>query len=109
MNLLLKNGLQGLVLVFLTLAIFLEFKLAFWVAMGIPMAVLGAGIVLLYGGQTLNMLSMFAFLMALGIVVDDAIVIGENIFAHRQRGDRSDRAAVDWDRWRCCRRSRHRS
>jgi hydrophobic/amphiphilic exporter-1 (mainly G- bacteria), HAE1 family len=95
MELLTRNGLQGLLLVFLVLAIFLELKLAFWVALGIPISILGACAVLLYTGQTLNMLSMFAFLMALGIVVDDAIVIGENIYAHRERGKKPFRAAID--------------
>lgn len=95
MNLLTKNGLQGLLLVFLVLAIFLEFRLAFWVALGIPIAIFGAGAVLMGTGQTLNMLSMFAFLMALGIVVDDAIVIGENIYSHRQLGKSYYRAAID--------------
>jgi len=94
MDLLTRNGLQGLALVFLVLAIFLDLRLAFWVAVGIPAAVLGAAVVLLYGGHTLNMLSMFAFLMALGIVVDDAIVIGENIYAHRKHHDRLSEAAV---------------
>jgi HAE1 family hydrophobic/amphiphilic exporter-1 len=94
-HMLVKNGLTGLVLVFLVLAVFLELRLAFWVALGIPIAVLGAGAVLLFGGQTLNMLSMFAFLMALGIVVDDAIVIGENIYMHRQMGKNFTQAAVD--------------
>ena len=95
LNMLIKNGLMGLVLVFFVLAIFLELKLAFWVALGIPISLLGAGSLLLFGGQTLNMLSMFAFLMALGIVVDDAIVVGENIYAHRQMGKRLIQAAVD--------------
>ncbi len=95
MNLLIKNGFQGLVLVFLMLTIFMNLRLSFWVALGIPIAVLGSGIILLYFGQTLNMLSMFAFLMALGIVVDDAIVIGENIYAHRQRGDDGVTAAIN--------------
>jgi len=95
MNMLLRNGLQGLVLVFIVLAVFLEIRLAFWVALGIPVAVLGAGGYLLYADQTLNMLSMFAFLMALGIVVDDAIVIGENIYHHRNLGKNFVRAAID--------------
>lgn len=95
MDLLSKNGIQGLLLVFLMLGIFLEIRLAFWVAMGIPISVLGACIFLLFGGQTLNMLSMFAFLMALGIVVDDAIVIGENIYAHREQGKPYMQAAID--------------
>ncbi len=95
MDLLLSNGLQGLVLVFLVLAVFLELKLAFWVAIGIPIAVLGGSAVLLGCGQTLNMLSMFAFLLVLGIVVDDAIVIGENIYVHRDRHESLVEAAVN--------------
>lgn len=94
-DLLTRNGAQGLLLVFLVLAVFLELRLAFWVAMGIPVSVLGACGVLLYTGQTLNMLSMFAFLLALGIVVDDAIVIGENIYAHRQQGKPFFESAID--------------
>ncbi|MCG8649837.1 MAG: efflux RND transporter permease subunit, partial [Pirellulales bacterium] len=74
--LLLRNGLQGLLLVFLVLTLFLEMRLAFWVALGIPISILGAGAALSWGDQTLNMLSLFSFLVALGIVVDDAIVIG---------------------------------
>ncbi|MEE2640006.1 MAG: efflux RND transporter permease subunit [Planctomycetota bacterium] len=95
MNLLIRNGLQGLLLVFIVLAVFLELKLAFWVALGIPVSILGSGYILLGAGQTLNMLSMFAFLMALGIVVDDAIVIGENIYEHRQRGKKFLLAALE--------------
>ena len=85
-DLLARNGAQGLLLVFIVLAVFLEIRLAFWVAMGIPISILGAGFILLMFGATLNMLSMFAFLMALGIVVDDAIVIGENIYNKREEG-----------------------
>ena len=95
MDMLMRNGLQGLILVFLVLAVFLDLRLAFWVALGIPVSVFGAGAVLLATGQTLNMLSMFAFLMALGIVVDDAIVIGENIFQHRTMTDSLVGAAID--------------
>ena len=95
MALLLRNGAQGLALVFLVLAFFLEVRLAFWVAMGIPISILGAGAFLAYGEQTLNMLSLFSFLIALGIVVDDAIVIGENIYAHRQMGKPLAQASVD--------------
>ena len=94
MELLRRNGIQGLILVFIVLAIFLDLRLSFWVALGIPVAVLGSCAVLLATGQTLNMISLFAFLLALGIVVDDAIVIGENIYAHRQRGDDVLTAAV---------------
>ncbi|MEZ6127613.1 MAG: efflux RND transporter permease subunit [Planctomycetaceae bacterium] len=95
LDLLKRNGAQGLILVFLVLALFLEFRLAFWVALGIPISVLGACAVLWQFDQTLNMLSMFAFLIALGIVVDDAIVIGENIYSHRERGKSVVQAAID--------------
>lgn len=95
LDLLKRNGAQGLLLVFIVLALFLEFRLAFWVAMGIPIAVLGACAVLWQFDQTLNMLSMFAFLIALGIVVDDAIVIGENIYSHREEGKPFVQAAID--------------
>ena len=70
-----KNGLQGLILVFLILALFMDLKLAFWVAAGIPVSLLGSCAVLWQFDQTLNMLSLFSFLIALGIVVDDGIVV----------------------------------
>ena len=95
LNLLVKNGWQGLLIVFVLLMIFLEPKLAFWVAMGIPFSLLGSAVFLYLTGQTLNLISMFAFVMALGIVVDDAIVVGENIYAHRQMGKDFVTAAVD--------------
>jgi multidrug efflux pump subunit AcrB len=95
LDMLLKNGIQGLVLVFLLLAIFLELRLAFWVALGIPISILGTCAVLYLSGHTLNMLSSFAFLMVLGILVDDAIVVGENIYSHRQAGKSFFRAAID--------------
>ncbi len=95
LELLSRNGIQGMILVFIVLAIFLEMRLAFWVALGVPLSILGACGILLYSGQTLNMLSMFAFLMALGILVDDAIVVGENVYAHRQRGSGFTKAAIE--------------
>ena len=94
-DLLVRNGIQGLAIVFLILATFLELRLAFWIALGIPFSLLGSGIYLYFTGQTLNMISMFAFIMALGIVVDDAIVVGENIYAHRQMGKSYWKAALD--------------
>lgn len=95
LNLLVRNGMQGLILVFVILALFLDLKLAFWVAMGIPISLLGACAVLLQFDQTLNMLSLFSFLIALGIVVDDAIVIGENVYSHRAMGKTPLQAAID--------------
>ncbi len=95
LSLLLRNGFQGLLLVFLVLTLFLEMRLAFWVALGIPISILGAGAALAWGDQTLNMLSLFSFLVALGIVVDDAIVIGENIYAHIQMGKSLVEASIE--------------
>ncbi|MGE4421334.1 MAG: efflux RND transporter permease subunit [Pseudodesulfovibrio sp.] len=86
MDLLLGNGYLGLALVFGFLALFLEPRLAFWVAMGIPTSFLGSFLILSLLGVSINMITMFAFLIALGIVVDDAIVVGENVFTMRQEG-----------------------
>jgi len=86
LDLLLSNGAIGLLLVVITLTLFLEARLAFWVAMGIPMAVIGSFIILSFSGGTINMISLFAFIITLGIVVDDAVVVGENIYYHRQKG-----------------------
>jgi len=94
MDLLSRNAQIGLALVFVLLAVFLEARLAFWVTMGIPISFLGTFIFLPMFGVSLNMISMFAFLIALGIVVDDAIVVGENIYEHHQRGLSFARAAV---------------
>ena len=93
--LLVENGLQGLVLVVVLLAIFLNFRLAFWVSAGIPISILGACIILYFTGNTMNMLTTFTFVMALGIVVDDAIVVGENIYAHEMMGKKPLDAAID--------------
>ena len=95
LNLLIRNGAQGLIIVFVLLLLFLDPKLAFWVAFGIPFAFMASGAFLYYTGQTLNQISMFAFVMALGIIVDDAIVVGENVFAHREMGKSFEAAAID--------------
>lgn len=94
LHLLLSNGFMGLVVVLVLLSLFLEFKLAFWVTMGIPTSFLGAFLFLPGMGVSLNMVSMFAFIVALGIVVDDAIVAGENIYEYRQRGMGTLQAAI---------------
>jgi multidrug efflux pump subunit AcrB len=85
-GLLLKNAVIGLILVLCLLSIFLEYRLAFWVTMGIPTAFLGSLLLLPVFDVSINMVSMFAFIIALGIVVDDAIIAGENIYEHMQRG-----------------------
>ena len=86
MDLLLRNGIAGLSLVFLFLALTLQFRLALWVSLGIFISFLGAFWAIPQFGVSLNMISMFAFIVSLGIVVDDAIVVGENIYAWREKG-----------------------
>lgn len=95
LHLLVVNGIQGLILVVVLLTIFLDLRLAWWVAVGIPISLLGTCAVLYFSGQTMNMLTSFTFVMALGIVVDDAIVIGENVYTHRQMGKTPMQAAID--------------
>lgn len=95
LDMLLSNGFQGLIIVFVMLALFLDLKIAFWVAMGIPFSMLGTGALMFGTDQTLNMLSMFAFLMAIGIVVDDAIVVSDNVDRHRRMGKSLTTAAID--------------
>ncbi len=93
-SLLVRNGYLGLALVFILLAVFLEMRLAFWVTMGIPISFLGALLFIPFFGVSINMVSLFAFIIALGIVVDDAIVVGENIYHYKQQGYNSFAAAV---------------
>ena len=87
-NLLKDNAISGLILVFVILMLFLRPLLAIWVVAGIATTFCGAIWLLPYLGVSINMLSMFAFLMVLGIVVDDAIIIGESIYRHQQRGEK---------------------
>jgi multidrug efflux pump subunit AcrB len=94
-DLMLRNGAQGIALVFIALALFLNFRLAFWVAIGIPISFMAAFLVLNAFGQTVNMISLFAFIMTLGILVDDAIIVGENIYTHYNRGKSPPEAVVD--------------
>lgn len=86
LSLLMKNGLMAMGIVLVILAIFLEFRLAFWVMMGMTMSFIGGIMFLPMIDVSINMISMFAFLVVLGIVVDDAIVVGENIYDYRQQG-----------------------
>jgi len=94
MSLLTRNARIGLVLVFLCLTVFLDLRLAFWTTVGIPISFFGAFWLMPYFGTSINMISLFAFILSLGIVVDDAIVVGENIFAYRQRGAGHIEAAI---------------
>ena len=85
-DLLLKNARMGLILVVIVLALFLKPKLAFWVSIGIPISFMGALSMLPGLDVSINLLSLFTFILVLGIVVDDAIIVGENIYRHREKG-----------------------
>ena len=86
MYLLTRNAFTGLLLVFLILVLFLRFRLAFWVSLGIPISFMGAFWLLPHFDGSINMISMFGFILVLGIVVDDAIVVGENIHKFHRKG-----------------------
>lgn len=94
LDLLLRNAQIGLVLVLVILGVFLEPRLAFWVTAGIPISFMGAFLILPSLGVSLNMVSLFAFIVTLGMVVDDAIVVGENIFQKRREGSAPLDAAI---------------
>jgi multidrug efflux pump subunit AcrB len=85
-DLLTRNAAIGLILVLLILGVFLEVKLAFWVTLGIPATFLGSMLFLPSFGVSINMISLFAYILVLGMVVDDAIVVGEAIYRKRQEG-----------------------
>jgi multidrug efflux pump subunit AcrB len=94
-NLLLRNAIGGLLLVFGTLALFLRFRLAFWVVVGMLISFMGAIWLMPTLDVSINMISLFAFILVLGIVVDDAIVAGENIYTHQHRHGHGLRAAIE--------------
>ena len=93
-DLLVKNALTGLVLVFVVLALFLRLRLAFWVTLGIPVSFLGAIALMPAFDVSINMISLFSFILVLGIVVDDAIVVGENILTTQARTGKGPSAAI---------------
>ncbi len=95
---LLGNGLQGGFLVVLLLTMFLRPSVAFWVSLGIPISFLGCFTILPLLGISINLISLFAFIVVLGIVVDDAIVTGENVYTHMRRGVPPLQAAIDGTR-----------
>ena len=94
LSLLLKNGALAVIIVLGILGLFLEYRLAFWVMMGMAISFVGGMMFMPLIGVSLNMISMFAFLVVLGIVVDDAIVVGENVYEYRERGMGFMEAAV---------------
>ena len=94
-ELLLKNGIMGILLVLFFLSLFLNVRMAFWVALGLPISFFGMFMILPLMGITINVLSLFGMIIVIGILVDDGIVIGENIFQHYERGKSPVRAAID--------------
>ncbi len=95
-QLLLENGVMGILLVLFFLALFLNVRLAFWVAFGLPISFLGMFIFAAQLGVTINVLSLFGMIIVIGILVDDGIVIGENIYHHYyDKGKSKIRAAID--------------
>ena len=94
-DLLFENGLLGFFLVLILLTLFLNLRLAFWVAIGIPVSFAGMFILATYFGITINVISLFGMIVVIGILVDDGIVIAENIYAHFERGKPLLRAALD--------------
>lgn len=95
LDLLFSNGRSGFILVFIMLALFLRLRLAFWVALGIPVSFLGAIWLMPSLDVSVNMISLFAFIVVIGIVVDDAIIVGENIFSEYEKGKTGVQAAMD--------------
>ena len=97
LGVLLSNAGLGLVLVLAVLALFLRLRLAVWVAAGIPVVIFGTMILFPWLGMSINTVTVIAFILALGIIVDDAIVVGENVYTHLQRHGEPLRAAIDGD------------
>jgi multidrug efflux pump subunit AcrB len=94
LDMLVDNSLQGLVLVLLVMWLFFSFRVSFWVALGLPVSFMGTVFVMSAIGYSINMLTMVALLIAIGLIMDDSIVIAENIARHRQRGLKPLEAAV---------------
>ena len=94
LSILLRNAYGGFALVFVVLALFLRLRLALWVVLGIPVSVLGALAVFPVFGFSIDVLTLFAFIMVLGLLVDDAIVVGENIYTHQERAEDPLRSAI---------------
>ena len=95
LDVLTNYGMTGLILVLVFLGLFLNLRLSFWVAFGIPFSFLGMLFVADYVGVTINIMSLFGMILVIGILVDDGIVVGENIYAHFEKGKSPFRSAVD--------------
>lgn len=94
-DLLVKNAGLGLILVLIFLGLFLEPSLAFWVTLGIPVSIIGSFLFIPLTGASINMISLFAFIVTLGIIVDDAILVGENVYHKQEKGMSHLQAAIE--------------
>jgi len=94
LSLMFKNGASGFVLVFIVLALFLRLRLALWVSLGVPVAMLGALYVFPILGLSIDVISSFGFIMVLGLLVDDAIVVGENVHRHQENAEETLEASI---------------
>jgi len=95
LSMMLRNGWQGIILVFATMWLFFSFRYSFWVAAGLPVAFLGGLFLMAQLGLSINVMSLVGLLMAIGIMMDDAIVIAESIASHLERGQEVDDAVVN--------------
>jgi multidrug efflux pump subunit AcrB len=95
LSLMINNGLLGLLLVMISLTFFMNLRLSFWVAIGIPFSFAGMFIFAGLYGITINVISLFGMIIVVGILVDDAVVVGENIYSHYERGKKPLQAAID--------------
>jgi multidrug efflux pump subunit AcrB len=94
LDILIRNGRFGFILVFVVLALFLRLRLAFWVAIGVPASFAGALAMFPILGISIDVISLFAFILVLGLLVDDAIVVGENVHRHQESGDDAQVSAI---------------
>ncbi len=95
LDMILKNGAQGLLMVFIILWLFFSFRYSFWVTMGLPISFLGTLYVIPMTGMTINMITMVGLLIGIGLLMDDAIVIAENIVARLEKGEHAIQAAIN--------------
>ncbi len=95
LTLLITNMSQGLFLVFLSMWLFFGFRYSFWITMGLPISFMGAFALMVFFGYTINMITMVALLIVVGLLMDDAIVISENIAAQSEKGKKPLQAAID--------------
>ncbi|MAJ61267.1 MAG: hypothetical protein CBC48_15725 [bacterium TMED88] len=94
LDILIRNGFQGFILVFVLLSLFLRLRLAIWVSLGVPIAFFGALALFPVLGTSINLATLFAFILVLGLLVDDAIVVGENVHTHQEQNENPLSAAI---------------